>query len=206
VYTLKIDPGVTDLRVHYDPAPHTIDEWQTLTGSPIVFNGGFFGGDNNPVGRIISDGSLYGLPLDYGDDSIGVPGLFAMRGRNPEIFALGREDFNPQGMRFDQAVESYPVLLLPGGQPTFPEETNNRARRTVLAIDEEGNIIVMVSDVALFSLHELSEWLAVSGLKLDTALNLDGGRSTGLVVSFPDESTLIPDYVPLPIVVAVYPR
>jgi hypothetical protein len=64
----------------------------------------------------------------------------------------------------------------------------------------------MVSDVALFSLYSLSEWLPHSGLRLDTALNLDGGRSTGLVVNFPEESVVIPDYVPLPIVVAVYPR
>ncbi len=206
IYTLRIDPGVTDIRVHYDPVPHTIDEWQTLTNAPIVFNGGFFGGDNNPVGRIISDGSLYGVPLDYGDDSIGVSGLFTVRGHNPQIFTLGRGDFNPQGMRFDQAVESYPVLLLPGGQPTFPEETGKQARRTVIAIDEDGYVIVMVSDVALFSLYSLSEWLPHSGLRLDTALNLDGGRSTGLVVNFPEESVVIPDYVPLPIVVAVYPR
>jgi len=144
--------------------------------------------------------------LDYGDESIGVPGLFAIRDRQAELFALGHSSYSPRGMRFDQAVESYPMLILPGSQPTFPKDTGNYARRTVIGIDQEGAIVILISDVSLFTLYGLAEWLSNSNLNLEAALNLDGGRSTGMIVQLPEESTVIPSYVLLPIVIGIYPR
>ena len=207
VYALRIDPAAVSIRVHYDQTePHTIEEWQTLTGAPIVVNGGFFGGNNAPVGRIVMDGQLFGVPLDYSDSKRGVTGLFTVVDDEAEIYALGRASYNPRGLRFDQAVESYPMLVLPGGQPMFLEETGYRARRTVIAIDEQDQIVILVSDIPLFSLYELSNWLAISGLRLDSALNLDGGRSTGIAVNLPGGSKVISSLVVLPIVIGIYPE
>lgn len=206
-YVLKIDPSQVTFKVIYDSKlPHKIDEWQSITKAAIVFNAGFFTGSNTPNGRIISDGTLYGSMLDYGNDSIGVRGLFAVSDRRVDIFALGRSDYNPQGLRFDQAVEAYPLLLLPGGQPTFPEETHKRARRTVIGLDQNNQVIVVISDIPLYSLYELAQWLASSNLELDAALNFDGGRSTGIMVSMPKEEKLINSIVPVPVVIGIYPQ
>lgn len=206
VYALRIDPTAVTIQIHYDQAePHSIEEWQAITGASILINGGFFGSSNNPVGRIVIDGQLLGTPLDYGDESIGVPGLFAISNGKAELYALGRASYNPRGLRFDQAVESYPMLLLPGGQPTITRDTGHRARRTIIALDEQGQIIVLLSDIPLFSLFELSGWLASSGIGFDSVLNLDGGRSSGIAVSLPGESKTISALVPLPIVIAFYP-
>jgi uncharacterized protein YigE (DUF2233 family) len=205
-YVLRIDPTEVTFRVIYDPnEPHKIDEWQGISQAPIVFNSGFFTGQNTPNGRIITDGTQYGPPLDYGSDSVGVRGLLAVTGHRVEIYGLGRTDYNPRGLRFDQAVESYPLLLLPGGQPAFPEETHKRARRTVIGLDQDNQVIVIISTIPLYSLYELAQWLASSNLRLDSALNLDGGRSTGILVGLPDEEKLINSYVPVPIVIGVYP-
>lgn len=205
VYALRIDPTAVSFRVHYDQSePHTIEEWQVMTGAPIIVNGGFFGGNNAPVGRIVIDGQILGVPLDYSDSKIGIPGLFATTDGKAEIYALGRASYNPHGLRFDQAIESYPMLLLPGGQPMFLEETGHRARRTVIAIDEQGYVLFLLSDIPLFSLHELSNWLGSSGLGLDMALNLDGGRSSGIGVNLPGESKVISALVVLPIVIGIY--
>lgn len=205
VYALRIDPSAVTIQIHYDPAePHSIEEWQAITGASIVVNGGFFGSSNSPVGRIVIDGQLLGTPLDYGDESIGVPGLFAITNGKAELYALGRASYNPRGLRFDQAVESYPMLLLPGGQPTIVKDTGHRARRTVIALDEQGQIIILLSDLPLFSLFELSNWLASSGMGLDSVLNLDGGRSSGIAVGLPGEAKMISALVPLPIVIAFY--
>jgi uncharacterized protein YigE (DUF2233 family) len=206
-YVLRIDPTEVTFKVIYDSQePHKIDEWQAISQAAIVFNSGFFTGRNTPNGRIITDGAQYGVPLDYGNDSIGVRGLLAVTGRRVEIYALGRADYNPRGLRFDQAVESYPLLLLPGGQPTFPEDTHKRARRTVIGLDQDNQVIVVISDIPLYSLYELAQWLASSNLGLDSALNLDGGRSTGIMVALPDEGKLINSYVPVPIVIGVFPQ
>jgi uncharacterized protein YigE (DUF2233 family) len=207
IYTLRIDPAAVDFKVHYDRAePHMIEEWQSITEAPIIFNGGFFGGNNDPVGRIVIDGQVLGTPLDYGDDSAGVPGLFAVADGKATLYTLGRASYNPRGLRFDQAVESYPMLLLPGGQPTFQKETGYKARRTVIAIDEQGQVVVMLIDIPMFSLFELSNWLADSGLALDSALNLDGGRSSALAVNLPGETKVIASFVSLPIMIGVYPK
>ena len=207
VYALRIDPAQMIFQVHYDRAePHLIDEWQAITGAPILFNGGFFSGEGTPVGRIVSDGTLYGAPLNYGERTIGVAGLFTVLEDAVQIHVLGRGDYNPRGMRFDQAVESYPILLLPGGQPTYLTETGERARRTVIALDTQGRVVVLLSDLPIFSLYELSHWLAQSGLNLEVALNLDGGRSSGLIAALPGGGVFIPSYVPLPVVIAAYPR
>jgi uncharacterized protein YigE (DUF2233 family) len=210
IYALRINPDAVTFQVHYNPAqPRSIEEWQAETQALAVFNGGFFSGSNHPVGRIIVDGELFGAPLyptPYGEDSISIPGIFTVVDGVVDIYALGRSTHNPRGLRFDQAVESYPMLLLPGRQPAYPEETRQEARRTVIALDEQGNVIVLVIDWSYFSLYELAHWLADSDLGLYTALNLDGGRSSGLAVDMPGEQIVIPAYVPLPIVIAVYPR
>ena len=98
------------------------------------------------------------------------------------------------------------MLLLPGRQPTFPTETNKLAQRTVIALDDQGHVVILLIDLPIFSLHELSKWLANSDLELDSALNLDGGRSSGLAVTLSSGVKLIPSYVPLPVVIAIYPR
>jgi uncharacterized protein YigE (DUF2233 family) len=206
-YALRIDPSKFRFQVHYSAGfAQTIDAWQATTGASIVVNGGFFSGEYTPVGRIVADGTMYGFPLNYGEKTIGVSGLFTVLNDQVSMYALGRGSYSPRGMRFDQALESYPVLLLPGRQPTYPTETNEKARRTVIGLDSQGRLIILVSDLPIFTLHNLSGWLAESDLDLDTALNLDGGRSTGLVVSLPGHRREISAFVDLPIVLAIYPK
>lgn len=206
-YALRIDPASVTFQIHYEAGfAQKIDQWQSSTGASIVVNGGFFTGDYTPVGRIVQDGVMSGFPLNYGERTIGVAGLFAVLDDKVAMYALGRSSYTPNGMRFDQAIESYPLLLLPGRQPTYPTETNETARRTLIGIDDQGYVIILVCAQPLFTLHNLSGWLAESDLNLDTALNLDGGRSTGIAVSLPGRRKEISAYVDLPIVLAIYTK
>jgi hypothetical protein len=50
----------------------------------------------------------------------------------------------------------------------------------------------------------MSRYLAESDLAVDSALNLDGGTSTGLLLSEPDEGIVA--FTLLPVVIIVYPR
>jgi uncharacterized protein YigE (DUF2233 family) len=203
-YTLRLDPSEVTFKIHYErDNPRQVGDWGEDLDAQIVFNGGFFSGLNTPVGRVVLDGELFGFALNYGEDSIGVAGVFSVLDGEVAMYSIGRGTYSPRGMRFDEAVESYPVLLLPGNQPAYPEETNEAARRTVIGIDNEGWVVVMVVDLPIFTLHQLGEWLAVSGLNLDSALNLDGGRSSGISVATPGEQHLINSVVNVPIVLAV---
>lgn len=205
-YVVRIDPELATFRVFHDGLARDIEDWQSLTRGQVVVNGGFFSGDNYPVGRLVMDGGLIGRALDP-EQRIGVPGLFTVLDGEVAIYALGRSTYTPRGLRFDQAIEAYPLLLLPGRQPAYPaspDDPGTRARRTVVGLDEEGHVIIMVIDGPVLSLYELSHWLAESNLNLDIALNFDGGRSSALAVQAGGERTVIPAYVPLPIVLAVY--
>jgi len=62
----------------------------------------------------------------------------------------------------------------------------------------------MVAPQGYFTLHELSVYLTESDLNLDIAINLDGGGSTGILVSEPWE--VIPPTRPLPFVILVHAR
>jgi hypothetical protein len=103
-------------------------------------------------------------------------------------------------------LQSFPLLVKPGGELGFPEpfEDNVAARRTVIAQDQEGRILFIVAPRGHFTLHRLSVYLMESDLNLDIALNLDGGPSTGILVSEPRE--LIPSQTLLPIVIFVHAR
>jgi uncharacterized protein YigE (DUF2233 family) len=210
VLAVRIDPTLVNFQVLYDAdEPRTLDDWRVLSGADLVVNGGFFSGENRPVGRLIIDGELFGAPFGS-DGRIGTPGLFTVLDDQAAIFALGHGDYNPRGLRFDQAIEAYPILLLPGRTVFYPEPKGDdparRARRTVIAIDPEGQVVVIVVDYAIFTLRELALWLAASNLTLDMALNLDGGRSSGLILEAGEVDRVIPSYVPLPIVLAVSER
>src|SRR5574341_68084 len=206
-YVVRIDPSRVTFRIHYDPEqPRLMEEWQAATGAGVVVNAGFFAGNNTPVGRIVTEGREYGYPLNYGEETIGVAGVFGVVDGAVDLYAIGRSSFSPRGLRFDEAVESYPMLVLPGNQPVYPTETGEAARRTVIGLDSQHRVIILVCDVPIFTLHQLADWLASSDLQVDSALNLDGGRSSGLMVWLRGGNKLIPSYVPVPIIIAVYPN
>ncbi len=203
----RLHPEHVDFAVYYG-VPQPVSAWQEDLNAPIVFNASFFNGEGVPLGRLVIDGELYGGPLSrvYGPDSVSIPGMFTVIDGEVGIYATGRADHVRRDLAFDQVVETYPLLLLPGGQPNFAEETESRARRTVIGIDEEGYVIVMLIPHDGFSLHELANWLAVSPLRLDTALNLDGGRSSGLIVVQEGFRWAFDSAVDVPVVIAVTPR
>jgi len=103
-------------------------------------------------------------------------------------------------------LQSFPMLVKPGGELGFPEqfEDNLPARRTVIGQDRAGRILLMVAPRGYFTLHRLSLYLTGSDLELDIAINLDGGPSSGILVANPLEA--IPSQTLLPIVILVHAR
>ena len=108
--------------------------------------------------------------------------------------------------RLRTAGKSFPILVRPGGELGFGAERENHvgARRTVIAQDQDGRILLMVAPQGFFTLHQLSLYLTESDLNLDIAVNLDGGGSTGILIANPRE--IISPTRPIPFVVLVHPR
>jgi uncharacterized protein YigE (DUF2233 family) len=116
---------------------------------------------------------------------------------------LPQQPFDPAELLL-AGLQSFPMLVTPGGQIGYPDEDGQRARRTVIAQDVEGRILFVLAVSGSFTLHQMSRYLAESDLAVDSALNLDGGTSTGLLLSEPDEGIVA--FTLLPVVIIVYPR
>ena len=134
--------------------------------------------------------------------------MFAIVDDDATIHILRRAEYEPRNLAFDQAIEAYPILVMEGraAYPEPPHPPGARARRTIVAIDEEDHVLIIVSAQGVFSLREIALWLPQAGLNIDTALNLDGGRSTGMALRTNVMDLHIPSYVDLPMVLAIYSR
>jgi uncharacterized protein YigE (DUF2233 family) len=118
---------------------------------------------------------------------------------------LHDQPYDPN-VTLQQALQSFPMLVFPGGAPAALENDGQRARRTAVALDRAGRLLLIVSPTSGFTLRGLAEWLSRSDLDVDRALNLDGGSSTGLFLADGALNEAIDSLGPLPIVLLVEPR
>jgi hypothetical protein len=198
IYILRIDPALFRFDVAYDPdQPQSLEQWQAETGALLVVNGGFFTEENIATGAIVVNGQSSGTSYqDFG-------GMLAITAEGPSLRWLSQEPYNPaEGLL--AGLQSFPMLVLPGGVLGYPDEDGHFARRTVIAQDGNGRMLLILAASGTFSLHRMSRFLVESDLGIDRALNLDGGTSTGLLLTDPAEG--IAAYNFLPVVIVVFPK
>jgi uncharacterized protein YigE (DUF2233 family) len=202
LYILRLNPSDFRFDVAYSPAGKLLETWRQDTGALIVVNGGYFREENGqfiPTGLTIINREVMGTSYE------GFGGMFAVTAHGPELRWLPQRPYIP-GEPLLAALQSFPMLVKPGGALGFPQEyeDNLQARRTVIAQDKNGRFLLMVANQGAFTLHQLSAYLTNSDLNLDIALNLDGGPSSGILLAEPREE--IPAFNYLPIVITVYAR
>ncbi|HSL28100.1 MAG TPA: phosphodiester glycosidase family protein [Anaerolineales bacterium] len=202
LHVWRLDQNYFRLDVAYESRPKTLESWQQETNAAIVMNGGYYSIDNEryfPDGLTIVDGIASGRSFR------GHGGMLAIQEHGAELRWLEAQPYQPSEP-IQAALQSFPVLVRPGGQLGFGAERENgaSARRTVIAQDRQGRILFMVAPQGYFTLHQLSAYLTQLDLDLDIAVNLDGGGSTGILVANPHE--LIAPTRPIPFVILVYPR
>lgn len=199
---VRLDPAWITFRVHYRPAaPYTISGWrERLPGAAIIVNGGFYDTDDYAVGMVVSDGQVYGQSYS------GFGGMFQVdTGGLARVRSLVTEPY--QGEALSQAVQAFPMLIeAPGVRAPQDGGFDDSSRRTLIGQDIAGRIIVVVIPRQSISLNDLQTWLLASDLDVQIALALDGGRSTGMVISTPGYSAVYPSLDKVPDVIAVYAR
>lgn len=201
VHVWRLDQRYFRFDVAYDSSPKPLETWQLQTNALMVVNGGFYSVENEryfPNGLTIVNGQASGRSFGYG-------GMLAISDLGAEVRSLDQKPHNASES-FEAALQSFPVLVAPGGGLGFGPERENHvnARRTVIAQDRHGRILFIVAPQGYFTLHQMAVWLTDSDLNLDIAVNLDGGGSTGVLVAEPRD--LIPPTRPLPFVILVHPR
>lgn len=195
---VRIDPAHYTFRTHYQANnPLTIQEWTTaLPDAVAIINANFFTVENTVLGLLVSDNQIYGSPYQnrgatfyLADDTVNIQ-------RNPISQSLMTT--------MSQAVQAFPMLVQDGQSIYNNSAETAISRRTVIAQDAEGNIILMVTSGFGMSLYDLSQYLPTTDLNIVSALNLDGGGSTMMRIN-PSDTTIV-SFDPVPVVLAVYEK
>jgi len=202
LYIWRLDQNYFQLDVAHNERPKSLDAWQKETNAALVVNGGYFSINNE---RYLPDGLTIVNGKASGRSFAGFGGMLAINEVQSELRWLVQKPYNVYEP-LHAALQSFPLLVQPGGELGFPAERDNqaRARRTVIAQDRDGRILFIIAPEGYFTLHQLSVYLTESDLNLDIALNLDGGGSTGILVANPRE--IISPRTLLPFVILVYAR
>ncbi len=197
---IRLDPSVVVLRVHYRPGdPQLLDEWQAqLPDADLIVNGAFFDETDHALGLIINDGTAMGQTLS------GFGGMLQVdTAGGTRVRSLVGEPYGGEGLQ--QAVQGFPMLIEAGGvMAPQGDGFDERSRRTAVGQDRTGRILFISIPYGFVSLAELQDWLMSSGLDLNIAFGLDGGRSTGMLIHVPGNEEAFPAMDTLPSVVAAY--
>jgi hypothetical protein len=201
---VRVDLAQISPKVHYDPqTPKTVAGWQAaLPDALVVVNAGFFEPDNTTSGLLILDGVAVGESFDPAERYLEHSGMLTISGEQAEIHML----FNcppSKCTQAEQGVQGLPVLI----QDSFPVDfalPEREARRTVVGMDKDGNLLLIVAYEQVMTLIELSDALLATDLELVSALNLDGGPSTGMSLDVEGHSIMIDSISEIPSVIALY--
>jgi uncharacterized protein YigE (DUF2233 family) len=198
IVVVRLDPAQVRLRVAYAPKrPRALRVWFEEARPMLAVNGGFFAEDYHSTALVISDGEASGPSYE------GFGGMLAVApDGGVALRALRDQPYDP-GEPLAQAMQSFPMLVFPGGEVAPIEDDGKRARRTAIAIDRAGRMLVIASPTSDFTLHDFADWLGGGDLAIDRALNLDGGSSTGLFLRSGALSEQIDSFGPLPLVLLV---
>lgn len=195
---VRLDPKHIHLSVNYHPdQPLTMNSWLKQTGAQVLINGGYFDKNYRSSGLLISDGEAYGTSYQGfgGMLAVDASGRISLRSLDAQPYDSSEQ--------LQQATQSSPLLMLNGQRTQFTANSVSD-RRSVVATDKHGNLLFIVSPNRAFTLDEFADLLISSDLELKTALNLDGGASTGLYVNTHGQQQVsIEPFTVLPIVIAV---
>jgi len=199
---LKVDPQEVYIRVHYQPQRYfTFRQWENALGQPLALvNGSFFSPTGEALGLVVSDGEVYGQSFS------GYGGMLEISKTGAVVRSLVE---NPYGNETPlvQAVQGFPMLVEAGGRAAkMGAGFDDPARRTIVAQDSQGHLLFITTPYGQLTLRNAIFWLLNSGLDVQIAFGLDGGKSTGMSVGVEGAVFFAPSLDPLPLIIALYPR
>lgn len=197
---VRVDPALYTFRAHYRPANALgLTAWRQALPDAVAFiNANFFDPQDVAIGMVVNDGVVSGQTL------VGRGGMLQVAGGQPRVRSLIAEPY--AGEPLEQAVQAFPMLVLNGQASYNNVQDRDVSRRSVVAQDASGRILLMATSVLGITLADLSAFLAASDMQIVNALNLDGGGSTMLFVGPGSTPLQQPSFDPVPVVLAVHPR
>ena len=165
---------VVDLGAGPEPTYPTLGDAFRAQGCVAGVNGGFFHPDWRPSGLVISRGSR----INRFETAKLLSGVVYSDGRGTHIARRAQFQDHPG---ITALLQTGPYLV-EGGRTVRGLSTSDPRRRTFIATDGRGRW-VLGATLSTLTLAELAQCLASPGAltswRIDQAINLDGGSSTG---------------------------
>ena len=201
VTIVRFDIHKIKLSIGYQPKqPLLMSEWMQQEHAIAMINGGYFDPQFKATALVISNGNV------FGESYTGFGGMLSADAHGTvSLRSLRQQPYNPNTEQLQQATQSSPMLMLGGKRTQFNADAS-QTRLSVVAMDKQGRLLFIASPDQVFSLDQLADQLASSDLSIETALNLDGGASTGLYVNGGSSHVAIDSLAKLPLVVIVRAR
>lgn len=179
----------------------SVAEWLARTPDAVfVANGVYFHEDYSASGWLKSGGRVVGSRMFDADKS-------ALLSLHPSVSISVTPDAQASARQIaTEAAQSYPVLLQ-RGQPVVKVDSGKASRRTFVGIDQShAYFYVGIVPYTSVSLYELAHILGKLPIAWDTALNMDGGPSSGVAIRTSEGFEAADSYVTVPNVLTVLPR
>lgn len=153
-----------------------LDPAMRWAGAVAGINGGFFSPEGAPLGLMVADGKATGR-LARGSLTSGI----VFRGERGLILWRVAEYEGKGAPAPRQLLQAGPFLVDAGTRVAGLEATKSRVRSLVAHDGQHGWVIATTGSCTLAGLADaLARARELDGIKLQRALNLDGGSSTGL--------------------------
>ncbi len=195
-HLLKIDFSAHRPVVRQASAKPRIQMQELVRKSDIAaVNGGYFEENGLPSGLVRSGGKT--LAKLWGGGS-GALMLFR------DGAAIIYKKNYPKEPEPDDALQAGPVLVDPGGLPGIRNRSGKADIRSFAAVTKN-RALILGATTGLVDLYDLAEFLRLS-IGVDSALNLDGGPSTGFYIRHPKRTVQIEPEWAIPNAVAIERR
>lgn len=189
---IAVDPSRYFFRIHTsddEKTAKTIKEVQEANDAVLTLNGSYFDQDFKPMGMLVSNGKILN---DYKKSSL-LNGILAIDNLGRPII-MDAKKIDP--LKFPFAIQSGPILVNNRDEIGINKESGKSAGRTVAAIGSGSDgrpliIFILIKQsllnsdntITLYQLaHMLKESPSLQKFNLSSAINLDGGTSTGFMI------------------------
>lgn len=192
VIALKIDTAFYEfsLEVQSGPDGERVIDFGARRDADVAINGGFFG-EKEPGKNLFSVGYLQIDDMVFSRPWLNSGGFLVLQDGKPTIFPSdGAVPAHP-----GSKVQSKPLLIEPGGQWAMNTDLRNLRRRSLVCLQSDEQVVLVVIAGIGMSLYEAGWLLRETGsggyFGCDAALALDGGGSTQLWVRDDDSLNVI---------------
>jgi exopolysaccharide biosynthesis protein len=169
----RFDPKYFDVEIQESQPPKSLQDWCKPVENIAVINGGYFMENYQPTALLISDKGKSGK--SYIGKTKGM--FFKIKNEEWGIRNLAKGPGSLE--KIEYALQTFPMLI-EEGKNVVTSENGASAKRSFVAIDQNNKLIIGNTENSTLGLNELADQLSQSKYQIKTALNLDGGASSGM--------------------------